>query len=220
MQKVVLWGTGEMTQILEYYLNKEKAYEVCAYTMDREYIKEKTFNSKPVIPFDEIEKYYSPKEYQMGILMSPKNLNKIREEKFLEGKKKGYSFITYISQDAVCDAETVGENTFIFPGCVIQPFSKIGLNVVMWPLTHIGHHSVIEDNCSLAIPTISGHCKVGKNCFLGTNCTLADHITIGDYSIIGAGSTVTKNVKEGSVLAVKQTPKLEMTSFELEGLIQ
>jgi len=220
MQKIILWGTGEMTQIIEYYINKEQAFDVVAYTMDREYIKDKTYNSKPIVPFDEIEKHYSPKEFKLGIPMSSKKLNKIREEKYLEGKSKGYSFITYISKNAVCDAETIGENNFIFPGCVIQPFSKIGNNIVMWPHTHIGHHTEIKDNCFLAIPKISGHCTIEKNCFLGINCSLADHITIGEYSIIGGGAIVTKNVKQNSVLAEKQTPKLEMTSFDLEGLIQ
>ena len=82
MQKIILWGNGYMTQILEYYINKDNAFEICAYTMDREYIKEKSFNSKPVIPFDEIEKHFSPQEYQLGIFMSAKKLNKIREEKY------------------------------------------------------------------------------------------------------------------------------------------
>ncbi len=220
MQKVILWGIGDMTQILEYYINKDNAFEICGYTLDKEYLNSNEFNGKPVVAFDEVEKVFPPSEYQMGIFMSAKNLNRIREEKFRQAKEKGYTCINYISKDASCDAQETGENIFILPYSTIQPFSKIGNNVIMWPQTHIGHHTVIGDNCFLAIPKISGYCEVGKNCFLGTNSTLADHVKVGDYSIIGAGSVVTKKVKEGSVLAVKQTPKLEMSSFELEDLIQ
>ena len=220
MNKVVLWGTGEMTQLLEYYNNKEQLFEVCAYTMDKEYIKENTYNSKPVLPFEEIEKSFPPDKYKMGIFISPKKLNKIREEKYKQAKAKGYSFINYISKDSYCEAESIGENVFILPDVSVQPFCSIGNNVIMWTTTVLGHHIDIEDNCFLASPTISGHCRVENNCFLGTNCTIADHITIGAYSIIGAGAVVTKNVKSSSVLAVKQTPKLELNSFELEGLIQ
>ena len=220
MEKIILWGVGETTQIVEYYISKDKAFDVAAYTLDKEYIKEKTFNSKPVVPFEEIEKYYPPSEYKMGIFMSSKKLNRIREEKYNIAKRKGYKFIKYISKDAICDADEVGENTCILPNAVIQPFCKIGNNVFIWLQAHIGHHSEIGDNCYLARPKISGHCKIGNNCFLGTNSTFADHIEVGAYSIIGAGAVVTKNVKEGSVLAVKQTPKLGLSSFELEGLVE
>ncbi|MBQ2645512.1 acetyltransferase [bacterium] len=220
MQKIILWGNGDMTQILEYYINKDNAFEICAYTMDREYIKEKSFNSKPVIPFDEIEKHFSPQEYQLGIFMSAKKLNKIREEKYNQAKAKGYTCIKYISKNATCDATKVGENVFILPYTTVQPFCKIGNNVIIWPQAHIGHHTIVGDNCFFAIPKISGYCEIKNNCFLGTNCTLADHVKIGAYSIIGAGAVVTKNIKDKSVLAVKQTPKLEMSSFELEDLIQ
>ena len=41
----------------------------------------------------------------------------------------------------------VGENTFVFEYNVIQPFVKIGNNVVLWSGNHIGHHVVIADHC-------------------------------------------------------------------------
>ncbi len=219
MQKIILWGTGYMSQVVEYFLNLEGLYEICAYTLDEAWIKEKYYNNKPVIAFDEVEKKYPPSEYKMAILMSPKKVNKLREEKYLQAKEKGYSFIKYVSKNSDCYADDIGENTFIFPHTCVQPFCKIGNNVCLWPESALGHHVIIEDNCFLAGPKIAGFTKIEKNCFLGTNCTLADHLTIGAYSIIGIGSVVTKNIKNCSVLAVKPTEKLPMTSFELEDII-
>lgn len=219
MENIILWGTGQISQITEYYINKDKAFSIAAYTMDREYINNKEFNGKKVIPFDEIEKFYPPDEYKMAIPISYKKLNKIREEKYNSAKQKGYKFITYISKDAICDAAKVGENVFIFPFVNIQPFTTIGNNILIWPASAIGHHVEIKDNCFLASPKVSGCVTIEENCFLGTNCTIGDTLKIGKFSIIGAGSYVKKNIKEGTIIAQKQTLKLPVTSYETEDMI-
>lgn len=215
MEKVILWGTGKTTDILEYYLKKENVCEVCAYTLDKEYLKEKQYNNKPVVPFDEIEKYYSPKEYKLAILIGPVMNNRVREEKYNIARQKGYSFINYISKDSLCDASEIGENVFIFPGVVILPFTKICNNVCIWSDASIGHDCLIMDNCTLADSKLCGYCKIGKNCFLGANCSIADHVSIGEYSIIGIGSVITKDIPENSVVAVKQSKLMPISSFSL-----
>ena len=219
MEKIILWGTGQISQVTEYYINKDSAYEIIAYTMDKKYITETEFNGKPVVPFDNIEKIYSPNKYKIAIPMSSKKINRIREERYRKAKEKGYKFITYISKQAFCNAESIGENVFIFPFVNIQPFTNIGNNTIIWCSSAIGHHVNIKDNCFLASPQISGHVIIENNCFLGTNCTIGDNLSIGEYSIIGAGTYVNKNVKKGSVIALKQTPKLPYSSFDIEEIL-
>lgn len=220
MAKIIVWGTGQISQVFSYYLEKNTNHEICAYTMDKEYIKSETsFNNKPIIAFDDVESLFPPSEYKMAIMMGYKHLNKYREEKYLQAKQKGYSFISYVSPHSICDAE-IGENTFIFNHNDIQPFTKIGNNVVIWANTGIGHHAVIEDNCFLASPKISGATIVRRNTFLGTNCTVADGVEIGAYSVIGAGTVITKNIEECSIVAAKQTKILPIKSFEVEGILE
>ena len=56
---------------------------------------------------------------------------------------------------------------------------KIGNNVVLWSGNHIGHNTVIRDNCFIASHVvISGFCEIGENCFLGVNSTVINNITI------------------------------------------
>lgn len=221
MEQIILWGPSPSTDILEYYFEQENLpYQVCAYTMDKKFIKEDIYKGKPVVSFEAIEKIYPPNEYKMAIFMGYKSLNRVREEKYQQAKEKGYKFISYISKKSACYTEDIGENVFILPHTNIQPFVKIGNNTIIWSDTGLGHHVEICDNCFLSSPKIAGFTKVEKNCFLATNCSIADHITIGAYSIIGIGSVVTKNIKEGSILAVKQTSKLPMSSFELEDIIK
>ena len=56
-----------------------------------------------------------------------------------------------MSSDAYLVTEVeIGENCFIFEANVIQPFVRIGDNVVMWSGNHIGHDSTIGSHCFIA----------------------------------------------------------------------
>lgn len=219
MTKVVLWGTGILSQTLTYYLTRDSDFEIAGYTMDRSFITETVFNGKPLVAFDEVEKIFPPSEYKMAILINYSHLNKLRESRYKSAKEKGYSFISYIHSRSVCDATEVGENTFIFGHNDIQPFSKIGNNVVIWSNNGVGHHSVVEDNCFLASTKVSGNTVIGHNSFLGTGSSLAHNVKIGAYCVIGTGTVVTKNVSDGSVLIAKPTPSVAMKSWEMEDIL-
>ncbi len=219
MEKIILFGTGQMAQVVEYYIKKDNAFEICAYCMDRDYIKEDTFHGKPVVAFEDIEKQFSPEIYKMALPISFKHLNKYREQKYLAAKAKGYQCVSYISKDAFCETTDIGENVFILGNCSICPFVHIGNNVFMWPTTAIGHHVVIEDNCFLASPKLSGCVTVRRNCFLGTNATVADTLEIGEYCIVGGGVTVTKSIKDGTVLGMRKPQPMPLKSWEMEDLL-
>ena len=219
MEKIILFGTGQMAQVVLYYMERDKAFDVCAFCMDRDYITEKSFHGKPVVAFEDVVKLFPPETYKMALPISFKHLNKYREQKYLAAKEKGFSCVSYISKDAHCETTDIGENVFILGNCSICPFVHLGNNVFMWPTTAIGHHVVIEDNCFLASPKLSGCVTVGHNSFLGTNATVADTLTIGNYCIVGGGVTVTKSIKDGTVLAMKKPQALPLKSWEMEDIL-
>lgn len=220
MTDIVVWGTGQISQVLSYYLENCSDFKIRAYCVDGKYLQnDRVFNAKPIVAFEDIEKFYPPAKYKMALIMGYKNLNKYREQRYLQAKEKGYSFISYVGPNSVCDGE-IGENTFIFAFNNIQPFSKVGNNVIIWTHTCIGHHSVISDNCFLASPVIAGCSQIEKNCFLGINSTVCDHVKIGEYSIIGAGTCIKKNIKPYSVIAAKQSPKSEFKSTDMEDILK
>jgi sugar O-acyltransferase (sialic acid O-acetyltransferase NeuD family) len=117
-------------------------------------------------------------------------------------KAKGYELITYVnSRAAVWGAPAIGDNCFVFEQNVIQPFVRIGKNVILWSGNHIGHHAVIGDHCFISSHVVvSGNAKIGPNCFLGVNATIRDGVTVGAESIIGAGALVLKDVAPQSVV--------------------
>jgi sugar O-acyltransferase (sialic acid O-acetyltransferase NeuD family) len=126
-------------------------------------------------------------------------MNALRTRLYVEAKQKGYASASYISSRAfVWRNCRIGEHCFIFENNVIQPFVKIGNNVILWSGNHIGHHSTIKDHCFISSHVVvSGFVEVGESCFLGVNSTVANNITIGDRSLIGASAVVLGDVEDG-----------------------
>ncbi|MGB9152477.1 MAG: acetyltransferase [Alphaproteobacteria bacterium] len=219
MSKIILWGIGQIAEVVHYYLTTDSEHEVGAFCVDRAYLQEPFFKDKPVVAFDEVARLFSPSEYKMAMPLGYKNLNKHREEKYLQAKAMGYEFITYISSRTSCDAASVGENTFILSQNDIQPFVKIGNNVIVWATSGIGHHTQIGDHCFLASPKISGATVIGRNTFIGTNATISENLSIGEYCIIGAGTVILKSVPNAKVIASKQPKAMPISSHDLAGFL-
>lgn len=201
MKKVVIFGTGDFAQVAYFYLTHDSQYEIVAFTADKTFIKEKESFGLPLIPFEEVENSCPPNEYQMFIAIAYSNVNRVRAEKYYEAKRKGYELISYINSKAVTWGDTeIGDNCFIFENQTIQPFVKIGNNVIVWSGNHIGHHSFIGDHCFITSHVvISGNVKIGPYCFLGVNATIRDGLTIARECIIGAGALILKDTVEKAV---------------------
>ena len=67
----------------------------------------------------------------------------------------------------------------MFEDNTIQPFARIGDDVILWSGNHIGHHSTIGDHCFITSHVVvSGNVHVGERSFIGVNATLRNSITI------------------------------------------
>jgi sugar O-acyltransferase (sialic acid O-acetyltransferase NeuD family) len=200
-EKVVIFGVGEIANVAHFYLSHDSPYEVVAFTVDKEFIKEKELFELPVVPFEEIEMIYPPDKFKMFAPISYKDVNKLRAEKYYQAKAKGYQLISYICSKATTwPGLVVGDNCFIFENNVIQPFVKIENNVILWSGNHVGHHTIIKDHCFITSQVvISGHVVVEPYCFLGVNSTIRDNITIAKECVIGAGALITKDTQEKGV---------------------
>lgn len=195
-KKIVIYGTGTFAEIAYFYFNFDSIYEVCAFTVESSYLNTEYFKGLRVIPFEEIQNYYSPQYYEMFIAIGYNRLNDIRAKFYHKAKEKGYRLATYISSYSMVLADEIGDNCFILENNTIQPFTKIGSNTIIWSTNHIGHHVVIEENCFITSNvTISGFCKIGRNSFIGVGANIIDNISIAEYNLIGAGALITKNTE-------------------------
>ncbi len=207
MAKVVVFGTSEIAEIVHFYLTHDSEHEVVAFTVDAAYRKEDSFRDLPLVSFEELEVYYPPSDYKLFIAISYQKVNQLRADKYLNAKQRGYAFISYIGSEASYYGTPVGENTFIFPHCTIQPFSSIGNNCLLFGPINVAHHCVINDHCFISSGVMmGGGIIVGEYTFIGLNATLRNYIKIGKANIIGAGAILLSNTEDRAVYTPGESP--------------
>ena len=219
MAKVVIFGVQDFASLGHFYLRKDSPHEVVAFSVHREYLPASaTFEGLPVIPFDDLVATHPPADYALFAPMSHRKMNRLREQVYLEGKRSGYQFVSYISSRAtVWMPELVGENCFILEDNTVQPYTKIGNNVVLWSGNHIGHHGTIGDHVLFTSHVVlSGHCTVGPYCFFGVNATIRDGLTIAEGSLIAMATSVSQNTEPWGVYRGNPAKKSEVPSHKLD----
>lgn len=217
-KKLVIFGLGDVALMAHLYFNQDTDYTVEAFTLSKEFLTDnnKVFQGLPVVPFEEIVKNYPPEEYDLYIAVGYNKLNKIREKFYYEAKSLGYKLATYVSPHATVRTDQIGENCFIFEDNTLQPFSKIGNNIILWSGNHIGHHAVLEDHCLVTSHAVlAGYTRVGRNSFIGVNSTIIDGITVGSDCIIGAGSLITRDTEPGSVYSARSAELSRVPSHKV-----
>lgn len=217
MAKLIIFGTGDIAQIANYYFTNDSEHEVVAFTVNKEYLTTDEFEGKPVVAFENIENVYPNTEFKMFVALSYSNLNKTRAEKYTESKNKGYELVSYISSKCSYMTQfTCGDNCFIFEDNTIQPFVQIGSNVTLWSGNHIGHHSILQDHLFISSHVvISGHCTICSFTFIGVNSTIGHQVKISEENIIGAGAIITKNTEYRDVYVPARSIKLDKKSNQL-----
>jgi sugar O-acyltransferase (sialic acid O-acetyltransferase NeuD family) len=199
--QLIIFGNAEIASLAKYYFNNDSTYEVVAFTIDDDYVAEEKFEGLPLVPFSELAKKFPPSSCYMHVALSYRQLNKLREEKYLQAKSAGYTLASYICSKATVWTDlSHGDNCFILENQTIQPGVLIGDNVMLWSGNHIGHGTVINDHSYLASHVVlSGHSKIGKRCFLGVNSTVRDFTGVGDDCFVAMGAGVVRDMKPGSV---------------------
>jgi sugar O-acyltransferase (sialic acid O-acetyltransferase NeuD family) len=214
MANVVIFGNGQIAEIAAYYLTHDSEHDVVAFAVDKVSEEESSLFGLPVVEFDALQEEFPPKEFEMFVALSYRNLNKVRAEKYEEVKAKGYNLISYVSSKSGLIGDfCTGDNCLILENQMIQPFSRIGNNVFVFNGVLIGHHSSIGDHCWLTTGTnIGGNTNVGDYCFFGMNSTAAHMVEVGDECFVGAGALVLRDAKDKGVYLAKGTDRLRLDS--------
>lgn len=197
-QKLVVIGDSLFAEIAYEYFTYDSDYKVVAFSVERDYIKRDSLFGLPIIPFETLETVYAPVDHKFYAANVYTQGNKLRTRLYQQAKTKGFSPASYISSHAfVWRNVSVGEHCFIFEDNTVQPFVKIGNNVVLWSGNHIGHHSTIKNNVFFSSHVVlSGVCTVGENCFMGVNSTVANNIKIGNNVLVGAGALIIGDIPD------------------------
>jgi sugar O-acyltransferase (sialic acid O-acetyltransferase NeuD family) len=202
-KKLIIVGDSAFAEIAHEYFEADSIYEVVAFSVESSHLTSDHLRGLPVVAFETLAQVYSPSEHDVFVAVVYTQLNRLRTRLVTMARSKGYALASYVSTRAfVWRNVELGEHCFIFEDNTIQPFVKIGGNVVLWSGNHIGHHSTIRDNCFVSSHVvISGFCDVGENSFLGVNCTLANNVALGKDNWIGPGVIITRATEAGALFS-------------------
>lgn len=206
IQRLVIVGDGEFAEIAYEYFSADSGYSVSGFAVEQAYRKKEELRGLPVIDLEGLGDRFPPESYHAFVAISFGKLNRVRSRLFEKVKGMGYTCATYISSWAfIWDRDCLGENCFVFEDNTIQPFVRIGDDVVLWSGNHIGHRAVIEDHCFISSHVVvSGFCHIGRNTFMGVNSTLADEVDVGRDNWIGPGIVLTKSTDDGQLFGAEQ----------------
>lgn len=213
-KKLVIVGDSAFAEIAHEYFDADTDYEVVAFSVERDFLKNKEKRGLPIVPFEELETRFDPATHEVYVATVYTQLNRLRARLAAAAKAKGYRLASYVSSRAfVWRNVEVGEHCFIFEDNTVQPFVKIGNNVVLWSGNHIGHHSVIRDNCFISSHVvISGFCDIGENSFIGVNATLANNVTLGKDNWVGPNIVIMKSTEAGALYKTEQPESAKITT--------
>lgn len=199
--KVIVFGNSVFAEHIYALLTHDSPYEVAAFTVDRKYLREDTMFGLPVVPFETVESAFPPSEYRMSVPLSFQRVNRLREEKYVQAKAKGYRLITHLSSTATSyPGLVIGDNCIVMEKAIIGPFAEIGNNVIVASGAIIGHHAVLQDHCFIAPGAVLlGGVTVEKYSFIGANATVNQEVTVAGECLIGSGVSITRDTREKGV---------------------
>ena len=219
--QLIIVGDSAFAEIAYEYFVFDSTYHVAAFAVEEKFRTKDTFKALPVVSFESMEEFYSPKIYSVFVAVTYIEMNGVRQRLVQGARSKGYNLASYVSSRAfVWRNVRLGEHCFIFEGNTLQPHVELGNNVICWSGNHIGHHSVIADNCFISSHVvISGFCEVGRNSFLGVNCSVGNNVKIGCKNWISPGAVVTRDTANYSMIKSPKPDLRAQTTLEYFGLI-
>jgi sugar O-acyltransferase (sialic acid O-acetyltransferase NeuD family) len=207
MKPIIIFGAGEIAQIARTYFEQFSERKIVAFTVDKQFLKGKTFDGLPLISSDEISSLYPASDFDCFVAISYQNMNETRKAKCELMRSLGYQLASFVFPDFSTRNVSKGDNCLILENNTIQPFVEIGNNVFLWSGNHIGHHVKISDDVFVSSHVvIGGGTVIGSGSFLGLNVTVRDHVTIGERSLLGAGTLVGQDLSAESVVTAKPSP--------------
>lgn len=220
MKDLVIFGAGQIAEVIHYYFTQEAGRRVVAFSVDAEYLTVEKLLGLQVVSFENLNAVHPPETHEIFVAMSFRQVNKARQTKVREAEAKGYTLASHISPRAVAWSQfKLHPNTIIMENNVIQPYVSVGRNVIMWSGNHVGHHSSICDNCFIAShAVISGGVVIGAGTFVGVNATIRDNVRIGEHNVLGAGTLILSDTPDNAVFMGHATDMSKVPSNRLRSI--
>lgn len=197
MKKVIIYGAGPYGKIFLSEVNRYGIIDIAGFTVDMAFLKEEKIEGLPVVPFEEVDKIYPPKQYDMIVVCGYTRMRN-RKEMYDKAKGKGYTLINYISPGAYLENEIqMGDNNIIFSGSEIGYDGEMGVGNIVRQNVYLGHefimgsHNIISVGC-----VIGGYSRISDLSFFGFSVTSSGFKNFGKECLVGMRSVVTRDVED------------------------
>lgn len=213
----MIFGTGPFAECARFLFSEDGGRETVAFTVHGSHLDRDEHQGVPVVAFETLEERFPPSQHDLFVAVGARDVNRFRASVCADAQGRGYTLASYVSSRATTfRGLEVGANCFVFEDNTIQPFARIGDDVVLWSGNHIGHHSTIGDHCFVTSHVVvSGNVRVGPYCYLGVNATIRDGIEIGEACVVGAGALIMRSTGPREVYVAARTERDSRTSDEL-----
>lgn len=215
-RKLIIVGDSAFAEVAYECFTHDSPYEVVGFAVEQAYLTKTELFGLPIVPLEEVDTHFHPEGHAFYAALVYTQLNRLRTRLYQSMKRKGYEAASYVSSRAfVWHNVELGEHVFIFEDNTLQPFCRIGDNVVLWSGNHIGHHSSIERDCFIAShAVISGFTVVGASSFVGVNATISNNVVIGPDNWIGLGAVISRNTEPKVLFKGVQSPSAERSTHD------
>jgi sugar O-acyltransferase (sialic acid O-acetyltransferase NeuD family) len=214
MSRVILFGCGRGADTAYRYLSRDGAHHVCGFTVDEALRRCDRFHDLPVVSYESVTAHFPPADFEMLVPLGFQQMNWLRAEKYLDAKRKGYRFISYVNQRHYSlEGVQFGENCFILDGQSFNLDVSVGDNVTMWSGNHVGDRTTIGNHVWISSHvTLSGDVAVGDYCFLGINSCVSNNVRLAPRTFVGANVLITQDTVDGGVYVAATSQRIQMTS--------
>ena len=202
-KKLIGIGAGGHTKMIVDILNDNNNYKLIG-LIDKQ--DGDNYLNIPIIGSDKDLKHLikSVKNIFIGIA----DLNNAKKNKgiFNKIKKLGYNVINVFHKTAIISKTSYyGEGIKVFAGGIINSGSTIESNVL------VNTGSIIEHDCHICShaqiapgAVLGGNVYVGEGSIVGMGARVIQGVKIGKYCMIGAGTIITKDVPNNTIIYNKQ----------------
>ena len=213
----VIYGDTHFAEELFNIISFEGRDCVVAFTNDKAFMTRKAIQGLPVIPFDELNKTLDV-PFEVLLAYGYTKMNSLREKVYNECKYVGIKVGTYISANALCYTNGIGEGSMVWPNVYIGPGTNIGRCNIIQASCTLAHDNKIGDFNYLAPGVVlGGRVSIANYCFLGLNCTVKSDVSLPDQTLLGCGCNMleTSNINGGGYIG-NPARRLDKGSIELE----
>lgn len=218
MRQIIIFGITDFARELTYYLETDSGDQVVAYTLNKEYIKEETFNGRKLIPYEDLHQFYSKDDVEILITIGYRQMNDIRKNIFQMCKKDNWKIASFIHSSVRNMSIRMGEGNIILENVDLRYESEIGDGNILLTGTCISHNTKIGNFNYFVGGHIGGYSVAGNNNFVGIRSIIQNNVNIGDYNVIDAGVCLSKtidntNLVQASNIKIKKLDKDIITTI-------